>query len=197
MLFDVYGTLLEIACPTKPFAKLLRIASDHGVDIDRKSSIALLSKPMTLAQAARHLDISLSKGESQMLARALSIELNSVQLFSEVPFVLKSLRRRGCRLGVCSNLASPYVAPARRLLEPFIDVAIWSCEVGLVKPDPDIYGLAIQRMGLSAEGVLMVGDNYNADVAGPIAAGMSAKLLKRRQTLAASENSLLTLREIL
>ncbi|WP_454828074.1 HAD family hydrolase [Pseudoxanthomonas wuyuanensis] len=195
VLFDVYGTLLEITRPTRPYKRLLKLASDQGVDVRRTASALLMSRPMTLTQAAQCLGISLSKEQAMVLARDLSSELESVRIFPEVSAALTSLRQRGYRIGVCSNVASPYVAPAHKLLEPFIDAAIWSCEVGVVKPDPRIYGLAVRKMGVSADSVFMVGDSLSADVEGPRAAGLIAKLLDRRRIHSPS-NGLLTLEDL-
>ncbi|MGQ5273799.1 HAD family hydrolase [Xanthomonas arboricola pv. corylina] len=99
--------------------------------------------------------------------------------FPEVPAVLASLRGRGFRIGLCSNLALPYVAPIQRLLGPLVDDSIWSCDAGLLKPDPAIYQLAVSRLAVPEDSVLMVGDTYTADVEGPRNAGLKAKLLDR------------------
>ena len=49
--------------------------------------------------------------------------------------------------------------------------------VGLVKPDPRIFHLALGRLGIAPEQAVMVGDSPSADVAGARAAGARAALL--------------------
>jgi len=51
---------------------------------------------------------------------------------------------------------------------------ILSYEVGLVKPDPAIFRLVSDRLGLQPAEILFVGDTPSADVEGPQAIGMSA-----------------------
>jgi 5'-nucleotidase len=51
-------------------------------------------------------------------------------------------------------------------------VAILAEEVGLRKPDPAIFELALERAGLRAEEVLVIGDSYETDIAPARALGM-------------------------
>ncbi len=199
ILFDIYGTLLEIGRPTHPYKRLLRWAQAQGAGAGNgfSPSVVVMSRQMTLIETAQWLNLSLSADQKRELARDLALELDSIRLFPEVPVVLSSLRDCGYRLGVCSNLATPYVAPARQLLKPFIDAAIWSCEVGLVKPDPEIYRMAARQLGVPVAAVLMVGDTHRTDVAGPQAAGLKALLLDRRQISPASGDSLPSLEALL
>jgi 2-haloacid dehalogenase len=56
----------------------------------------------------------------------------------------------------------------------FVDVVI-SEEVGMQKPDPEIFRLAVARARVAADSrVLMVGDSLSSDIAGALAAGHDA-----------------------
>lgn len=57
------------------------------------------------------------------------------------------------------------------------DTVILSYEVGVVKPDPAIFRLVCDRLGLQPEEIQFVGDTPSADVEGPRAIGMSAILI--------------------
>ena len=54
-----------------------------------------------------------------------------------------------------------------------------SFEHGYLKPHPSIFEEALSRAGAEAATSLMVGDSVKADVAGALAAGMRAVLLRR------------------
>lgn len=58
--------------------------------------------------------------------------------------------------------------------EPYVDALIVSGEVGMSKPDPEIFRIALQRLGVSAGEAVMVGDSWTADVEGARAAGIRA-----------------------
>lgn len=179
VIFDVYGTLIEIPNPKRPYRQLLKMARNDGIQLPGNVPAEMMSKRLTLLEAAQLLGVQLSRNSRLRLERELKGELDSVRMFPEVPEVLRSLRERGYILAVCSNLAAPYVEPADHLLAPYIDVAIWSCDVGWVKPEPQIYLSAVRKVGVPASEVLMVGDTYRTDVAGAQAAGLHARLLDR------------------
>lgn len=59
-------------------------------------------------------------------------------------------------------------------LAPFVDVLVASEDVGVSKPDPAIFAIALARTGVSAGHAVMVGDSWANDIAGAHAAGIRA-----------------------
>ncbi len=55
---------------------------------------------------------------------------------------------------------------------PLLDAVIISDEVGVAKPDPRIFGLALEALGCEAGETVMVGDAWETDIAGARAAGI-------------------------
>ena len=47
-----------------------------------------------------------------------------------------------------------------------------SDEIGINKPQPEIFRIALERNGLQADEVVMIGDSYSSDIAGAKAAGI-------------------------
>ena len=94
----------------------------------------------------------------------------------QAPEVLLGLRERGVKLGVVTNgQTGMQSAVLERLgLLPLLDDVLISGAVGIAKPDPRLYALALSRLGLSAEETLFVGDSPRNDVQGPQLAGMRA-----------------------
>lgn len=181
VLFDVYGTLVQIENPKHPYRQMLDVVRrQHPTITKEQCARDLMCQPLGLAGVARFYGVQLSPAQQRELQADLDEEIRSLRLFPEVRSVLGTLRDRGYRLGVCSNLAEPYVRPAAQLLGRMIDVAVWSCEVGAMKPDAAIYESATSRLGVAPESVLMVGDSYSADVEGPRLARLQAQHLDRR-----------------
>jgi putative hydrolase of the HAD superfamily len=94
--------------------------------------------------------------------------------------VVAELKRRGYRLGVVSNAEGQVARDLDRagfagLFETVVD----SFLVGVAKPDPAIFAMALGRLGLSAERTVFVGDVPSVDVAGARSAGLAAILLDR------------------
>ena len=74
--------------------------------------------------------------------------------------VLKSLRQNGIRTAVVSNIAWDIRTV---LTGSEVDEFVLSFEVGAAKPDPRIFASALDRLGVSAEESLMVGDSEEND----------------------------------
>ena len=91
---------------------------------------------------------------------------------------LARLRAAGMRLAVISNSDGRAAAAldAGGLLDQF-EFVIDSGEVGVEKPDPRIFQIALERMGINPGDALYVGDLYEVDAVGARAAGLDVMLL--------------------
>lgn len=97
---------------------------------------------------------------------------------SGTPPVLDRLRRAGCRLGVVSNSSGGLAGHLGALgLAGRFDFILDSHHVGVEKPHPAIFELALRRAGgVPAGDALYVGDVYAIDVLGAAGAGLHAML---------------------
>ncbi|MFJ2399636.1 HAD-IA family hydrolase [Streptomyces sp. NPDC087843] len=78
--------------------------------------------------------------------------------------VLRGLRERGVRIAVVSNVGWDLRPVFDALgLTPYIDANISWYEVGVHKPDPRIFRLACDRLGVNPAEALMVGDERQKD----------------------------------
>jgi putative hydrolase of the HAD superfamily len=92
--------------------------------------------------------------------------------------VLARLRADGHRLGMISMCAPDAPAMWRASpLEGTVDVEVFSCDVGLRKPDPEIYLLATERLGVAPQACLYVGDGSYRELSGAAAVGMRPVLI--------------------
>jgi putative hydrolase of the HAD superfamily len=100
--------------------------------------------------------------------------------FPEVPGVLTSLRNRGYRLGIVSNWSWNLRERVAQVdLDGFFELVWASAYAGSNKPHPEIFHQALEKMSLSPERVLYVGDSYEHDVVGARNAGLGVVLLDR------------------
>ncbi len=90
--------------------------------------------------------------------------------------LLDSLRGRGLKTGLVSNAMDPRWILLRDLEEQELaerfDVVVFSSEVGVRKPRPEIFLRALSQLGVDAERALFVGDRLKADVRGARNVGM-------------------------
>ena len=92
---------------------------------------------------------------------------------------VRLVRRRSGRLGSTGILSNsgPGAREAERRwgFEAITDDIVYSHEVGLRKPDPAIYPLAAQRLGVEPQEVVFL-DDVQANVDAALAVGMAAVL---------------------
>ncbi|MGC4086163.1 MAG: HAD-IA family hydrolase [Vicinamibacterales bacterium] len=98
--------------------------------------------------------------------------------FTRIPVenvdTLKTLRAAGFRLGLISNADVMEVAPWPSCpLAGLFDVELFSCNVGLVKPEPTIYRRCMEALGASPSECLFVGDGGSNELVGARNVGMS------------------------
>jgi putative hydrolase of the HAD superfamily len=92
---------------------------------------------------------------------------------------LRELRERGIPTALVSMCAPDTPAMWRASpLGGLVDVEVFSCEVGLRKPDPGIYLAATGRLGVDPTGCLYVGDGAYRELTGAAAVGMRAVLIR-------------------
>ncbi|HOG78311.1 MAG TPA: HAD family hydrolase [Anaerolineaceae bacterium] len=119
----------------------------------------------------------------QSLAAMYAVTQQNYCLEADTHATLTALRSSGCRLGLISNAADAADVNTlidRDNLRPYFE-RIWiSAEVGVRKPHPHIFQLALDFFGTSLARTAMVGDSLPADVQGAQSVGITAIWLTRR-----------------
>jgi putative hydrolase of the HAD superfamily len=88
-------------------------------------------------------------------------------------------------LGLISNFDHPphiHTLLRRLDLEKFFTAVVISGDIGIKKPDPGIFHLALQRTGLQPEEVIYVGDTEE-DITGSLSTGIVPILIQRERVV--------------
>ncbi|CAN5248266.1 hypothetical protein BH23CHL9_BH23CHL9_00210 [soil metagenome] len=121
----------------------------------------------------------------EMLDRILASQFaaDSWEPYADVEPMLRAVRSwDSVRIGVVSDWGSNLRGILRELeLDEHFDFVLPSGAVGVAKPNPAFYRLALDEAGVSSHEALMVGDSYRADVRGAWSAGMDAVWLDRHE----------------
>ena len=101
---------------------------------------------------------------------------------SGAEWLLNRLQEIGLRLAVVTNnLVSEQFPKLQQLgIQDYFDVVTVSEEVGVAKPALRIFEVTLDRLGVAASQVVMVGDSLSSDVAGARLAGIRTVWLNRR-----------------
>jgi len=93
---------------------------------------------------------------------------------------LSRLKAAGYYLAVISNSDGTVEGELQRAgLTEYLEFVIDSAVVGVEKPHPEIFQLALERAGVEPQQALYVGDTYATDVGGAKFAGLGAVLMDR------------------
>lgn len=94
------------------------------------------------------------------------------------------LRDAGVKTGILSNMLAEMLEKLRAEVDwlPLFDVQVYSCDLGLVKPDEAIYARLIEELGVDPSRTLFV-DDIAANVEGARRAGLQALVFESEPQL--------------
>ncbi len=122
------------------------------------------------------------EGREEMLDRILASQFapDTWELYPDVEPMLTAVREMDVRIGIVSDWGSNLRGIVAELgLDPYLDFVLPSGAVGVAKPNPAFFAMALEHAGVAPAEGLMVGDSYRADVRGAWSAGMDAVWLDR------------------
>jgi 2-haloacid dehalogenase len=169
-VFDAYGTLFDFASAARSCRDVL------GDDIDKLTVLwrdKQLQYTWLRATQGLHVDFWQVTGDALEFAletlaidkpglrdRLMTLYL-SLDLFPEITNVLKRLKGAGMRLAILSN-GSPRMLDAvvkASKLETLLDAVLSVEDVGVYKPHPKVYQLAVDRLGVPASAISFQSSN--------------------------------------
>ena len=169
-VFDAYGTLFDFACATRNCAEVPGDMAERLTTLWRDKQ---LQYTWLRAAQGRHADFWQVTGDALDFAlETLAIErpglherlMNlylTLDAFPEVPGVLHDLKRAGLATAILSN-GSPgmlQAAVAAAGLGGLLDHVLSVEEVGVYKPHPKVYQLAVDRLAVPAAAISFQSSN--------------------------------------
>ena len=92
--------------------------------------------------------------------------------------VLQTLRNHGRKIGLISNADVMEVAAwSQSPIAGLFDSTIFSCHVGYAKPDPEIYRLSLNALGITPADAIFVGDGGSNELEGAKNLGISTVMI--------------------
>jgi len=159
------SALLMAFDETRP-ARSIGAFADHDGDIAALLSALTIEPTPDLVGAVRALE-----------ERELT---NDIHLYADSLPAVQALREHGVRTALVSNCSHNTRAVVERLgLEAAFDAVILSFEVGAQKPEPEIYRLALERLGITKPSRAVFVDDQADYCDGAAAIGMQTRLMLR------------------
>lgn len=187
VLLDLYGTLVRPGdgAWVQRFAELIGVTPQEvwaaGAPFFRARMLGQMRTPeetvdAMLAQLGRTADTETLLA----LADARWSFFRTITLYDDTLPTLDRLRREGHRLALVSNCSAEVTLALDRLgLRERFDALALSCDVGVAKPDAEIYLYASRQLGVTPDTCVFVGDGENDEHAGAQALGMTTVWIRR------------------
>jgi HAD superfamily hydrolase (TIGR01509 family) len=121
-------------------------------------------------------------------------------LYPEVKEVLLELKRRDVKVGLISNGYEEeidIVLEKANLEKATFDIMVGADTTKKVKPNPDIFKYAINKLEVKPEEIIFVGDNLEADYNGAENVGIHALLIDRTEKQLSNLRTIKNLKQIL
>ena len=164
----------EIGVSPEHFGAALRTVTDEsGENPLYKMERGELSEEAFLAELGRGLEPLLD--HTPHLHRFRELFIGGLQANIEMIELMRELKARGLRMAMLTNNVREWEAmwramlPVDEIFETVVDSAFVACR----KPEPRIYEITLERLGLPAESCLFI-DDILVNVAGAEALGLNA-----------------------
>lgn len=191
IIFDLFGTLVDsysvqgynslladmasaLELPTEDFSRLWRDTTyERGIGIFKttKESIRYICNKLKVSV----IDENIRKCEQIRLKttrKALSPKTGAID-------ILKRLRGLGYKIGLITNCSAEVLSMWKNTeFTHLFDATIFSASVGLKKPDPQIYNLACEQLGVNPNDCLYFGDGDSNELSGASQLGMDAVMIR-------------------
>jgi len=106
--------------------------------------------------------------------------IGRMPIFPDVPAFLDKIS--GLKLVLVTDLLAHIQFRKIRAmgLDHWVSMVVTSEETGVEKPNPVIFQVALQKIGLGVQDVCMIGDDFKKDIMGAVAMGIPAFWLNRK-----------------
>ncbi len=190
VIFDLFGTLVDIFLVEEHDRMTARMAVALSAPPDEftKGWVATFTKRATgafatTAENIRYVmnELGLTPTDAQVQeASDIRWDFSRESLRPKPGAIetLKSLRDVGLKIGLISDCSCEIPSLWNQTpFADFFDSAVFSCSVQIRKPDPRIYAVACQQLGVQPEQCLYVGDGGSNELTGAQEVGMDPVLL--------------------
>jgi putative hydrolase of the HAD superfamily len=188
VVFDYGGVL----CHLPAASEIDRLAAPFGLSRDKFWRMyAQLRGPYDRGMIeAREYWRTMAQCAGVLLSEAQYAALEAIDLemwsgYNESMLTLAAqLRDAGVKTGILSNMLADMLEKLRAEVDwlPLFDVQVYSCDLGLAKPDEAIYARLIEELGVAPSRTLFV-DDIGANVEGARRAGLQAVLFESEPQL--------------
>jgi len=191
VIFDLFGTLIdnfsrsEYAAVFTVMADILSVPPDEflrlwGEAFDQRATGVFPTTEDAIRSLSCRLNPGVTDAQIKQAARVrLDYTKRSINPREGAIEVLGGLKAAGYKTGLISDCTCeiPNVWDSTALA-PLFDVTVFSCAVGIKKPDPRIYLIATDQLGVDPQDCLYIGDGSSRELSGALQVGMHPVIIR-------------------
>jgi putative hydrolase of the HAD superfamily len=187
IIFDFWGTLVENGIHPSPVNQvkyILRLRMTFREFVVRFEEAMMTKEYNDLNEAFSAVCTEFNVKPHDFVMEKLVGMWNKNELlgkpFFETIEMLEYLKESGFKLGLISN-TNPTIQRVldKYDLHKYFDAEVMSYQEGKLKTDPELFNKLIERLQVTKDQTVMIGDSIQTDVLGSRAAGIRSILLDR------------------
>jgi putative hydrolase of the HAD superfamily len=165
IIFDWGGVLIDnpVDAMVSFFVKKLKVPADKLVkayqtylDDHQRGRI---DENELWQHMGRDLQLNIPQETPSLWTQAVA---SSFKTRKKVLQLAQQYKDRGYKMALLSNTEPAAVAYYKNQVKyPMMDATVFSCEVGMAKPDPGIYTITLDRLAVTAEQALFIDDRLD------------------------------------
>ncbi len=193
-ILDLDNTLYDYKVPHNIAIKrvLSNFSDEFGIGIDKSEKIFRAARKKTQEQL-----VNTAASHNRLLYFQKMLELNNInsldyamkyydiywdtflenmKLFEDARLFLEKIKTSGCGVCILTDLTAhiQYRKIQKLGLSRFVDFMVTSEEVGVEKPNPKMFKIALYKLNCDPKQTIMIGDNWEKDIIGASAVGLKA-----------------------
>ena len=186
VFFDLFFTLADLEYQKENEFTLLGItrqqweaSAENPTTYNLRATGGVSTETEMLLSMVAGLPFTVTDSQLEMLVEIRNDRMKKAltEVHPDILFTLKQLKEKGFKLCLISNadiIDKKYwdISPLAQLF----DDVLFSCDVGMVKPDKKIYQLAMERMDATADKCFFIGDGGSNELYGAKYCGISTIL---------------------
>jgi putative hydrolase of the HAD superfamily len=191
IIFDLFGTLIDNFSRPEYESVLAEVASILAAPPDEFTRLWLDTFPLrntgviptpraNMEYLCQKLGLQATENQIEQAIRVrLDLTVRTMKPRPSSVEVLTQLKSEGYKTGLISDCSgeTPMVW-GNTPLAPLFDVTVFSCQAGMKKPDPRIYLMATDQLGVEPKNCLYIGDGSSQELTGAAQVGMHPVLIR-------------------
>jgi putative hydrolase of the HAD superfamily len=191
VIFDLFGTLVDVfgssggAIHMREMASALGILDDQFVQLwAQTTEMRIIGAFDSVEASIKHVSDAMSAHpQPEQIATAVEIRMNYVRQAlhprADAIDTLTELKACAYKIGLLSNCSIEIpLLWQETAFRNLIDTPIFSSRTGLKKPDPRIFYLACERLGVMPDSCLYVADGEDYELAAAAKVGLHPVLIR-------------------